>query len=114
LAWWLLVECDAGIRKPALVELPLAAHVSDLEFRTAELAALMFGLHRSEGIEEPARSSPMPFSVTLVTDRLRVSRGAAGRAIKALRQAGTIVHVDSIPGRPRLTPRYRPGDPTDE
>ena len=74
--------------------------------QTTELAALMFGLH----LTLPERlSKPIPFSVTLVSERLRVSAApAAGEAIRALRNAGALVEVDSIRGRGRPTPLYLP------
>jgi hypothetical protein len=102
-AWWLLLEHDAGLREPVPVELPVRDEANELERRTAELAALMFGLHRREGLTEP-----IPFSVTLVADRLRVTRPRACEAIKALRQAGTIIRDGAIRGQGRPTFLYRP------
>lgn len=49
----------------------MAANATDLQRQATEFAALMFGLELSEGID-----SPMPFSMTLVVGRLRISRRA--------------------------------------
>jgi hypothetical protein len=103
-AWWLLLEHGAGVREPVALDLPVAEDATDLEREAVKLAALMFGLERAEGIE-----SPMPFSVTLVADRLRVVRPRAGETIKALRKAGSIVRDGSSPGQGRRTFLYRPG-----
>jgi hypothetical protein len=66
----------------------------------------MFGLHATEGL-----TGAIPFSVTLVSDRLRVARPRAGEAIRALRDAGALVQVGSTKGVGRRTPLYLPPAP---
>ena len=97
--WWLLLEHDAGLRPVALPELHLASDVSDTERRAAEFFAVKCRLEVSEGYDRP-----IPFPVRLVAERLRVSRDDAHRAIKALRDHGTII----VTGRADRTYLYRP------
>jgi hypothetical protein len=87
--WRLLLTHEMGLLEPDPIDLPHLPGADDVQHRTRDFFALLYGLKHRHGNRRPTA-----FTDRLVADYCHTDRAKARKAINALMAAAVIVRVD--------------------